>query len=159
MKYLPVGLDIRDKTCVVVGGGPIGTRKVRNLLKAGGSVVLVSPEATPDLMKLVAEGTILWARESYRREHLYGAFLAVVATDRPELNAQVVEDAGLAGALVCDASSADRSEFIFGALEKGEGFTVAVFTDGENPAAARSVRDRIATLMREGSVGGSPPSE
>ncbi len=147
MKYLPVGLDIRSKTCVVVGGGPVGTRKVGNLLRAGGSVVLVSPEATRELMELAASGKILWAREPYRIEHLYGAFLAVVATDQSALNAQVVEDATLAGVLVCDASSAHRSEFIFGALHTGDRFTVAVFSDGEDPAASRSIRDGIATFL------------
>jgi siroheme synthase-like protein len=159
MKYLPVGLDIRGKTCVVVGGGPIGTRKVENLLRAGGSVVLVSPQATRELMESAASGTILWAREAYRIEHLYGAFLAVAATDQPELNAQVVEDATMAGVLVCDASSASRSEFIFGALHRGERFTVAVFSDGEDPAASRSMRDRIATFLTEDEEPGSPATE
>lgn len=156
MKYLPIGLDVRSKSCVVVGGGPIGERKVQNLLKAQASVLLVSPNATPALMTMAAEGMILWAREGYRIEHLYGAFLAVTATDRQELNAQVVEDATLAGVLVCDASSEERSQFIFGALEKGEGFTVAVFTDGEDPSMARSVRDRISTYLQEATGPESP---
>lgn len=159
MRYLPVGLDIRDRTAVVVGGGPIGTRKVRNLLRAGSTVVLVAPDATPDLMKLAGEGKILWARESYRIEHLYGAFLAVAATHQPELNARVVEDAGMAGILVCDASSAERSQFIFGALHEGEGYTAAVFTDGKNPAGARSIRDRIAAFFLEGMGSDSPGNE
>ena len=156
LNFLPVGLDIRSRTCVVVGAGPIGTRKVQNLLRAQGTVVLVSPEATSDLMRLAAEGTILWAREPYRREHLYGAFLAVAATNDAELNARVVEDAVMAGVLVCDASSAERSEFIFGALHRGDGHTVAVFTDGQNPAGARSIRDQLATFMREGLEPDSP---
>ena len=159
MKYLPIGLDVRDRTAVVVGGGPIGTRKVLNLLRAGATVVLVAPDATQDLMELAAEGKILWAREPYRIEHLYGAFLAVAATDQPELNARVAEEAGVAGILVCDASSAERSQFIFGALHEGEGFTTAVFTDGKNPAGGRSIRDRIATFLSEWMGADSPDTE
>ena len=159
MRYLPMGLDIRGKTCVVIGGGRIGSRKVENLLRAGASVVLVSPEATRALMELAAEGTILWAREPYRIEHLYGAFLAVVATDDPELNVQVVEDAEMAGVLVCDASSAERSQFIFGALKKGEGFTVAVFTDGEDPARARAMRDQLAAFLEQETEPDSPAED
>ncbi|MFO8174738.1 MAG: precorrin-2 dehydrogenase/sirohydrochlorin ferrochelatase family protein [Gemmatimonadota bacterium] len=159
MKYLPVGLRIQGKKCVVVGGGRIGTRKVRSLLEAGASVVLVSPKATSELVELAASGRILWAREPYRLQHLHGAFLAVAATDRQELNAQVAEDAGEARILVCDASSAERSRIIFGALHAGEGFTVAVFTDGENPAGARSVRDQIAAFLSEAPGPDSPAAE
>ena len=35
MKYLPIGLDVRGRICIVVGGGRIGTRKAMNLLGAG----------------------------------------------------------------------------------------------------------------------------
>ena len=44
MKYLPVGLDVRGRICIVVGGGHIGTRKAVNLLRAGAEVTVVSPE-------------------------------------------------------------------------------------------------------------------
>ena len=43
MKYLPIGLNVREKKCLVIGGGPIGERKVKNLLKAGASVFLCLP--------------------------------------------------------------------------------------------------------------------
>lgn len=159
MKYLPVGLRMKGKKCVVVGGGQIGARKVKNLLEAEASVVLVSPEATTELVELAATGRILWAREPYRLQHLYGAFLAVAATDHQERNAQVAQDASESGILVCDASSAERSQVIFGALHAGEGFTVAVFTDGENPAGARSVRDEVAAFVSKRKGPDSPAAE
>lgn len=159
MKYLPVGLDIQGRKCVVIGGGAVGTRKVRNLLHAGASVVLVSPKATDELVNLAASGEILWARESFRLSHLYGAFLAVAATDHQELNEQVAREGRQSGILVCDASSAERSQVIFGALHREEGFTVAVFTDGRNPAGARAVRDQLADFMTKGRGPGSPAGE
>jgi len=65
------------------------------------------------------------------------------------LNASLVEAAGRRGVLVCDASSAERSQVIFGALHQGDGFTVAVFTDGRDPSLARNTRDRIRALEEE----------
>ena len=157
MKYLPIGLNVREKKCLVVGGGPIGERKVRNLLGAGAAVSLVSPEVTRGLADLAASGRISLSREEYREEHLDGVFLAVAATDDRDLNARVAEAAGSRGILVCDASSAIRSEVIFGALHSQEGLTVAVFTDGEDPSRARRVRDRIAGLVSQGEGGGATP--
>jgi siroheme synthase-like protein len=144
VKYLPLGLDVRDRICLVVGGGEVGTRKVRTLLRAGAAVTLVAPQATQELEALVESGTVRWVRESFRNAHLLGAFLAVAATDDDALNARLAEEARRRGVLVCDASSAERSQVIFGALHHGDGFTLAVFTDGRAPSRAREIRDRIA---------------
>jgi siroheme synthase-like protein len=150
MKYLPIGLDVRHKTCVVVGGGPIGERKVGNLLRASAHVVLVSPEATESLSLMADAGSLRWVRREFRESDLQGAYLVVAATNDDQLNARVVDGANTSGVLVCDASSAPRSEVIFGALHQQEGLTVAVFTDGEDPSRARSTRDRIAEALSDG---------
>ncbi|MFC1661623.1 NAD(P)-dependent oxidoreductase [Gemmatimonadota bacterium] len=152
MRFLPVALDVQDRRCVVVGGGGVGTRKVQNLLRAGAAVTVVSPGATEEISSLARDGAILWVREKFREAHLGGAFLAVAATDDPELNGFVVSSAKEQGVLVCDASSSRRSQVIFGALHRGDGTTVAVFSDGEAPARARGTRDRIASFLDGGAV-------
>jgi siroheme synthase-like protein len=149
MRFLPIGLDVRGRTCLVVGGGTVGTRKVVNLLRAGATVVMASPQATQELERLAASGELRWIREPFRNDHLHGVFLAVAATDDDALNAQVAQEALRRGTLVCDASSAERSQVIFGALHRGDGFTVAVFTDGRDPSRAREIRDRIAFGPRD----------
>ena len=150
MKYLPIGLNVQGRRCVVVGGGKIGTRKVENLLRAGAAVSLVSPEASRRIRDLADSGRISWAREPFREEHLRGAFLAVAATDDEALNARLATAAREYGVLSCDASSAERSEVIFGALHHEGGITLAVFSDGEDPARSQAVRDRIAALVSLG---------
>jgi uroporphyrin-III C-methyltransferase/precorrin-2 dehydrogenase/sirohydrochlorin ferrochelatase len=92
-------------------------------------------------------GEFEWLAEEYRESHLDGVLLAVAATDDPALNKQVVEKGKVRGILVCDASSRERTEVIFGALTRAEGVTVAVFTDGRDPAQARRTRDRIAAFL------------
>jgi len=146
MRYLPIGLDVRGRICIVVGGGRIGTRKAINLLKAGAAVTLVSPEAGGEVAALAEAGEITWLKKAAQEGDLEGSFLAVIASDSEELNAQLVGSAKDRGILVCDASSAERTEVIFGALHHGHDTTVAVFTDGRDPSLARKTRDRIAEL-------------
>jgi siroheme synthase-like protein len=150
MKYLPIGLSVQARSCLVVGGGKIGSRKVKNLLKAGARVTLISPEASEEMVALADSGKIRWLQEPYHDGHLDGAFLAVTATETEDLNARVVEEAGRLGILVCDASSAHRSQVIFGALHEDEGVTVAVFTDGQKPSRARRTRDQIRAFLTGG---------
>ena len=156
MKYLPIGLNVRDRKCVVAGGGKIGTRKVETLLRAGASVCLVSPEASARARALAESGRITWIPEAIQEGHLHGALLAVAATDDEGTNGRVVEAAKRIGVLVCDASSGERSEVIFGALHGSEGLTIAVFTDGEDPSRARATRDQIAAFVSEGRGPDSP---
>ena len=150
LRFLPVGLDVRGRQCLVVGGGDIGTRKAFNLERAGAGVTVVSPAVTDELAEQIEAGRIRWVKDSFREEHLGGAFLVVAATDDEAQNKDIVHLAARCGALVCDASSAERSQVIFGALHRSDDVTVAVFTDGRDPAQARRMRDRIADLLAGG---------
>ncbi|MGD9199069.1 MAG: NAD(P)-dependent oxidoreductase, partial [Desulfobacterales bacterium] len=38
MRYYPINLDIKNRRCLVVGGGAVGTRKVKTLLDCGARV-------------------------------------------------------------------------------------------------------------------------
>lgn len=149
MRFLPLGLDLHDCRCLVVGGGAVGTRKVRSLLDAGARVAVVSPEVTPELAAEIRDGRVRWRREPFRPDHLDGARLVVVATDDPATNALAAEQARLRGTLLCDATSGERSDVIFGALHEDDGVTIAAFTDGRDPGRARAVRDRIAGRLRD----------
>ena len=150
LRFLPVGLDVRGKNCLVVGGGGVGTRKALTLRRAGAIVTVISPAVAGELAEQIEAGHIRWLQDSFQEDHLRGAFLVVVATDDEALNAAVVRLAVQSGALVCDASSAERSEVIFGALLQWEDVTIAVFTDGRDPAQARRTRDQIANLVAGG---------
>jgi siroheme synthase-like protein len=146
-RFLPVGLDLQGKECRIVGGGSVGTRKALTLARAGGKVTTIAPAVTEELAEQIEVGRIAWTRDSFRAEHVDGAFFVVAATDNKRLNAEIVRVASQNGALVCDVSSAERSQVIFGALLDGGDFTVAVFTGGHDPAQARRTRDRIARLL------------
>jgi siroheme synthase-like protein len=147
LRFLPVGLDVRGKDCFVVGGGSVGTRKVHTLARAGAAVTVISPTVTEELAAEIDAGRVRWVKDSYQESHFGDAFLVIAATDDAELNATIIQAAAKRGALVCDASSADRSQVIFGALHTGEDATIAVFTDGRDPANARDTRDRIADFL------------
>jgi Siroheme synthase (precorrin-2 oxidase/ferrochelatase domain) len=63
--YYPVALDLRDRLCLVVGGGPVAEAKVEGLLAAGARVTVVSPELTESLAGWAIDGRIIHRPHRY----------------------------------------------------------------------------------------------
>ncbi|MHC4082910.1 MAG: precorrin-2 dehydrogenase/sirohydrochlorin ferrochelatase family protein [Planctomycetota bacterium] len=152
-RFLPVGLDVRDKPCLVVGGGGVGSRKALTLIRGGAAVTVVSPTLTAELAGHARAGRIRWIQDTFRPDLLDDVFLVIAATDDRDLNADVARRAAEVGSLVCDASAADRTGVIFGACHETAELTVAVFTDGRDPALAARTRDGIAAWLARGHAG------
>lgn len=158
-RFLPLGFDLHGTTCVVVGGGRIGTRKAETLLEAGALVTVIAPRISASLTELHAAGKLQWLPEPFGAELLGKPTLVVAATDEPAVNEGVARAARECGALLCDASFAERSQVIFGALHRADDLTVAVFTDGQDPGRARRARDRIARqVTTAGELGTGVPA-
>ena len=71
-QYYPVALDLRDRPCLVVGGGPVAESKVEGLLDAGARVTVVSPALTERLASWATEGRIAHRRHEYGESDLDG---------------------------------------------------------------------------------------
>ena len=91
--YYPAYLNIAGRRAVVVGGGEVAERKTAQLLASGANVTLVSPDATPELERLASEGRMRWIRRAYAPGDLAGAWLAIAATDDPEVQRNVHAEA------------------------------------------------------------------
>ncbi len=55
---LQVQLRVEGRTCLVVGGGTVGTRRAKALLDAGAKVVVVDPSPSPALEELASTGRV-----------------------------------------------------------------------------------------------------
>src|ERR1700710_33998 len=79
-------LKLTGRRCVVVGGGEIGLEKVEGLLASDGRVVLIAPEAVPELVELAREGSISWIRRYYEPQDLEATFMVIAATNDTDVN-------------------------------------------------------------------------
>ena len=48
----PIALNLRNRDVIVIGGGQVALRRVRDLLAAGADITLISPTLHPDLAAL-----------------------------------------------------------------------------------------------------------
>ncbi len=150
MKYYPINLNIKGKRCVVIGGGKVAERKVKNLLHSGARVRVVSPDLTRLLSKWVNQGKINYTRSEYRAGYLKGAFLVYAATSNRKVNAEIARDAILRKLLVNVADAPMESTFILPAVVRKREVSIAISTNGLSPAKSVRIRDRLKTLLDKG---------
>jgi siroheme synthase-like protein len=145
-RFLTVGLNLRGRRCLVVGGGKIGERKARTLVEYGAEVTVIAPEIGESLRERAA-----CVEAPYAASFLDGVHLVVAATDDAELNDAICADAEARGVLACDVSAGRKGSIIFAAtVEATRDEVVAVHTHGRSPSHTRSLRDRIAEWLRSG---------
>lgn len=147
MEYYPLFLDIRDKRCVVVGGGLVAGRKVKDLLSCGARVVVITPEMDKRLARLAAEGRIETIGRGYRRGDLQGAALVFAATGDSDLNRRISADAGRQNTPVNVVDNPGSCSFIVPAKIRKGNLTVAVSSGGSAPLAVKRVRQEMEKLL------------
>jgi precorrin-2 dehydrogenase / sirohydrochlorin ferrochelatase len=141
--YYPLFLAIDGLTCLVVGGGEVGERKIRTLLKHGATVRLVAGELTPWLDKICSERSIFLAGRLYERAHLEGVSLVFAATSDMEINRKIAADSREMGIWCNMASDPILGSFIVPSVVERGPLSIAVSTSGLSPAIARALRLKL----------------
>jgi precorrin-2 dehydrogenase/sirohydrochlorin ferrochelatase len=149
MKYYPVHLDINNRKVLVVGGGSVGTRKVKTLLDCGARVTVVSPEVSRQLRELAASGDIKLAERSYQSEDLNGVFVVIGATDDERLNQQISSDADRLNTLCNIADRPEVCNFILPSIVQRDDLVITISTSGQSPALAKKLRKALENQFGE----------
>jgi precorrin-2 dehydrogenase/sirohydrochlorin ferrochelatase len=137
-------LLLKNRRCVVVGGGEVGLEKVEGLLACGADVTLVAPEAVPELREYADEGSIRWERRSYEASDLDDRFLVVAATADTDVNIAVHEDAERRQMLCNVVDVPPLCNFILPAIVRTGPLAIAISTAGASPALAKRMKREIA---------------
>ncbi len=143
MKYYPIFLDIKDKKCVIVGGGEVAARKAEKLLDCGAEVFVISPKLTSELAEMEEQNLICHVATEYTNHFLNGAALVIGATDDEATNARISRDARAKGIPVNIVDDPNQCDFILPSLMQRGDLTIAISTAGKSPALARHLRQEL----------------
>lgn len=135
---------------LVVGGGPIGLRKAKNLSDGGFACTVVAVEALPELKALA--GVTVIERAFQDSDIAVGDpwSLVFACTGDREVNRRVGELARARNIPVVVTDAQAESTFFTPAVLRDGALTVGVSTSGASPAMAKLVRERIATALGPG---------
>ena len=140
----PVNLNLKNRRCLVIGGGKVAERKVAALLQAGAQVTVISPTLTETMAAWAATGRMVHRAEAFSTGNLQWYLLVLCATDSPSVNVQAAKLAKKAGALVNVADQPELCDFTIPARLLQGDLSISVSTGGQSPALARVLRDELA---------------
>ncbi len=154
----PVGLVVKGRRCLVVGGGRVAARKIGGLLACGAAVTVVAPEVHVAIGALTDTGAIATIDESpldvhirpYRSPEAADYRLVIAATGDEAINDAVHHDATAAGVWVNVADDPARCSFVLPAVARDGPVSIAVSTAGASPALAGWLRDRAVEALGPG---------
>lgn len=143
MQYLPIFIDLQQKTVLVVGGGHIAQRKIHLLLQAGATVHVVAQELTVELEQLRQDGLIVWLAQRFEPVLLNNISLVIAATDDCETNQFVFESAQARHIWVNTVDEQSQCSFIFPSIIDRSPIQIAISSAGTSPVLVRLLREKL----------------
>ena len=147
MQALPIFFNIKNRHCVVIGGGDVAMRKVSMLLKASAAITLYSPEICHELQDLVDAKKIRFVAERFAPNQLQGACMVIAATDDEAVNSAVSVAAKAQNIPVNVVDAPDLCTFTMGSIIDRSPVVIAISSEGNAPVLARYIRAKIETML------------
>jgi uroporphyrin-III C-methyltransferase / precorrin-2 dehydrogenase / sirohydrochlorin ferrochelatase len=145
-----LGLRLRGRLVVIVGGGAVASRRVPSLLDAGAEILLVSPKVAASLEDLAAAGRIRWEARGYQPGDCAGAWLVCACTDDPGVNAAVAAAAEDQRTWCVRADDAGASAAWTPASGRAGDVLVGVLSG--DPRHSAATRDAVVAGLRSGQL-------
>jgi precorrin-2 dehydrogenase / sirohydrochlorin ferrochelatase len=143
MSLLPVFVKLARRPCLLVGAGEVALQKIPSLLAAEASLRIIAPRVHPEIAALAAHGLVALEQREFLTEDLDNTFMVIAATDRPEVNAAVYDEAVRRNILCNSVDDPPHCDFYFGSIVTRGDLQIAISTAGESPALAQRLRHEI----------------
>lgn len=142
--YFPMFIEIKDKSCLVAGGGQIALHKIRVLKDFDVQIMVVAPEILPEIQEME---NVICCERCFEKEDLNEQVMVIAATDDKAQNHWISQ---LCRAEKIPVNAVDQPEdcsFIFPAYLK-EGEVVAAFSSGgQSPVVTQYLKEQMRPVM------------
>ena len=147
MDHLPIFCQLRNRDCLLVGGGDVAERKARLLLDAGARLTVNALAFAPQFQAWADAGALTLAEGEFDESLLDTCWLAIAATDDDAVNERVSQ-AAERRRIFCNVVDAPRqASFIMPSIIDRSPLMVAVSSGGTSPVLARLLREKLEALI------------
>ena len=147
MSYFPFFMEIKDKKCLVVGGGIVALRKIEKLLPFGVEITVVSPAFCAEIEEM---DSIQRVCRNFEPADVEGMLFVIGATDDEAVNAEISVLCRERNIPVNIVDDPEKCTFFFPALVKKGEFVAGFSTGGGSPLAAQYIRRKVEDSVPEG---------
>ena len=145
--YFPLFLNLKQKTCLVVGGGEVATRKTQALVRAQAKVVVVAPDIDSELENLLADYAGEYVKRDFNETDVIGKQLVIAATNSDLVNKAVAAAANKHNVLVNVVDNPELCTAITPAIVDRDPILIAISSGGNAPILVRQLRAKIETWV------------
>ena len=142
-RYYPMFVSLERRVCLVVGGGPVGERKIRSLLRYGATIRLVAGDLTPWLQAQCHAQTVFLVGGTYMESYLEKVDLVFAVTNDFALNRLIAGDAEKRRLWCNMGTEPEAGSFIVPSIFQRGPLTIAVSTGGASPAVAVRIKQKL----------------
>lgn len=147
MLYYPIFLNLNNQNVLIVGGGEVAERKVRNLLTYGCHIYIMSLHLTPCLKKLIEEGCITRISQDSLNKCIDQVVMVIAATDDAGFNSQIAARAKERRVPVNVVDQPSDCSFIVPSVVRRGDLQIAISTGGKSPALAKKTRKMLEAIF------------
>ena len=145
----PIYLNLQDRRVVIIGAGSVAARKALPLLEANARLTIVSEKIDQQLQSLCDNNNIKLIKMKYSKNYLLGATLAIAATNDKKLNRQIYRDCQELEVLCNVVDDPALCDFFTPAVIRQGDLQIAIGTDGNCPAYAGHLRQKLMNIITE----------
>lgn len=138
-------VELKDKLCIVVGGGMVACRKINALLEFEAKVVVIAPRFCPELLDIESKVAIRY--KSYETSDIGEATLVIAATDDVNLNKRISSECNSRRIPVNVVDVKKECSFLFPAYIKKGSITVGVTSSGKSPMISQRIKKNINDII------------
>ena len=147
MDFFPVFFNIRNRHCLLIGGGQVAARKVKLLNKAGAKITVIAPKLCAELQQKKLQTDIEHINKTFELTDLNGFLLVIAATNDEATNQYISEYCHKHNIPVNVVDSPSQCSFIVPSILDRSPVMIAVSTGGTAPVLARQLRSRLETMI------------
>lgn len=144
MAYFPMFIELKEKKCIVIGGGAVAARKVQALVDFEGTLTVIAPKICEGIMNISG---ITRKIRIYNEDDIEGADLVIAATNSREVNHNIYCYCKNKKIPVNVIDAKEECSFLFPSFVKRGPVVVGITTQGSSPLLSIYIRKRVEDII------------
>ncbi len=147
-KLFPVSLILNERSCLIVGGGKIATRKLIKLLSTDARITIIAPVVSDFILEQAKLGKIALFVRKFQKADIKEFFLVFAATDSKEVNNKIVKLCNKKKILCCAIDrNWEKGSFITSASFAKEDFVISISSSGKKCKKSKQIKNFIKSSL------------